>query len=74
LVNNYEARVQIGAVGGKNYSVTNESSPRIVQEFEARFTQLGFNLSGANQTFSWSLRNIYNNETIVNTTNRKMIV
>jgi hypothetical protein len=45
LINNYQARIQIGAVGGNNYSVPNETSPRNVQEFEARLTQLGFGMS-----------------------------
>ena len=45
LINNYQARIQIGAVGGNNYSVPNETSPRNVEEFEARFTMLGLEMA-----------------------------
>lgn len=75
LVSNYEARVQLTANDSKtNYSVTNETYPRIVQEFEARFSQLGFKTPGPNEPFYWSMKNIFNGEEIISTKNRKFII
>mmetsp|Transcript_29346 Transcript_29346/g.44220 ORF Transcript_29346/g.44220 Transcript_29346/m.44220 type:complete len:187 (+) Transcript_29346:288-848(+) len=74
LVNNYEMRLQVGALNGQNYSVPNETQPRVVQEFEARMTQLGFELAQSGSSFDFTLRNIYNDETILSTKNRKFVI
>lgn len=47
---------------------------RTVQEFEARFTQLGFNLSKPGEPFHWSLTNIFNGEQVLTTVNRKFLL
>jgi hypothetical protein len=74
LVNNYEARVQLTNNEGQNYSVTDRTYHRIVQEFEARFTQLGFEHSEAGEPFYWSLTNIFDGQEILTTKNRKFLV
>lgn len=74
LLSNYEARVQLTSAAGHNYSVTDEIFPRPVQEFEARFTQLGFQHSEAGKPFDWSLANIFTDEPVLSTKNRKFIV
>jgi len=74
LLSNYEARVQLTSAPGHNYSVTDEIFPRPVQEFEARFTQLGFQHSEAGKPFDWSLANIFTDEPVLSTKNRKFLV
>jgi len=74
LINNYQARVQIGAAGGNNYSVPNETSPRNVEEFEARFTMMGMSMSQADEPFWFSFTNIFNGEQVMTTKNRKLVV
>jgi hypothetical protein len=74
LVNNYEARVQLASPEHHNYSVTQQTYRRPVQEFEARFTQLGFSHSQPGQPFHWSLTNIFNGEQVLSTKNRKFLI
>ena len=74
LISNYHARVQIGALGQSNFSVPNETFARPVQEFEARFTQLGLEMAKEKETFGWSLKNIFNGEQIISTKNRKFVI
>lgn len=66
--------MQIGAVGGNNFSVPNETSPRNVEEFEARFTMMGMNMSKKNEPFWFSFTNIFNGQEVMTTKNRKFVV
>jgi len=60
---------------GHNFSVPNEVYRRPIQEFEARFTQLGFKYpTTGSKEFHWSLSNIYTGEEIISTKNRKFLV
>ena len=74
LVNNFQARIQIGAVNGDNYTVPNETIPRSVQEFEARFEQVGMQVSSGDSPFSFSFKNSFNGEDILTTKHRKFVI
>jgi hypothetical protein len=45
-----------------------------VEEFEARFTQLGMQMSKQNEPFYFSLTNPFNGESVMTTKNRKFVV
>jgi len=64
--------VRISDATRPSYSVSEDVFPRKAESHESRLSQVGFEY--ADGPFSFKFRNIYNNETLINTEKRKFVV